>query len=279
MAQKRLTGRNFLSACCPSWIASITGPGPSSWGLASPKAQLKLHYQQEFLVYVRDFPVLLARGTRQNHRRTSGACCGEYLRGDTGGLSFGRSHPELFNEMMQGLGFRNGCSAPPSCSPPAPATGSGWNRSRPAGTGWSVPRHSQSSSRQHQRSPGIQDPSSRKVRRRLKPISTPSPHPAPQHCPAVHGPHPCPSTGGGRAPPGCLCHGGRLCRYQTPTECRPCLCVLRIDALDGLPGQHRQSLQAGQTMTISRRWYGAGIVALPCPLHTTGEMVRAAGTP
>jgi pyrroloquinoline-quinone synthase len=77
----------------------ITGPGLS-------KDQLKIHYQQEYLVYVRDFPVLLARVHGQNPppdvRRMLAANIYEE---DTGGLSFGRSHPELFHEMMQGLGF------------------------------------------------------------------------------------------------------------------------------------------------------------------------------
>jgi len=77
----------------------ITGPGLS-------KDQLKIHYQQEYLVYVRDFPVLLARVHGRNPppdvRRMLAANIYEE---DTGGLSFGRSHPELFHEMMQGLGF------------------------------------------------------------------------------------------------------------------------------------------------------------------------------
>jgi pyrroloquinoline-quinone synthase len=77
----------------------ITGPGLS-------KDQLKIHYQQEYLVYVRDFPVLLARVHGQNPppdvRRMLAANIYEE---DTGGLSFGRSHPELFHEMMQGLGY------------------------------------------------------------------------------------------------------------------------------------------------------------------------------
>ncbi|MCS6316628.1 MAG: iron-containing redox enzyme family protein [Nitrospira sp.] len=77
----------------------IMGPGIS-------KTQLKLHYQQEFLVYVRDFPVLLARVHGQNPPPDVRRMLAENIyEEDTGGLSFGRSHPELFNEMMRGLGF------------------------------------------------------------------------------------------------------------------------------------------------------------------------------
>ena len=35
---------------------------PVLMGPGITKAQLKIHYQQEYLTYVRDFPVLLARG-------------------------------------------------------------------------------------------------------------------------------------------------------------------------------------------------------------------------
>lgn len=80
------------------WLI-LMGPGIT-------KRQLEIHYQQEYHVYVRDFPVLLARVHGQNPppdvRRMLAANIYEE---DTGGLSFGRSHPELFHEMMQGLGF------------------------------------------------------------------------------------------------------------------------------------------------------------------------------
>lgn len=75
-------------------------------GAGTTKAQLKLHYQQEYLVYVRDFPVLLARVHGQNPPPDVRRMLAENIyEEDTGGLSFGRSHPELFNEMMRGLGF------------------------------------------------------------------------------------------------------------------------------------------------------------------------------
>ena len=70
------------------------------------KDKLLIHYQQEYLVYVRDFPVLLARVHGQNPPADVRRMLAENIyEEDTGGLSFGRSHPELFHEMMQGLGF------------------------------------------------------------------------------------------------------------------------------------------------------------------------------
>ncbi|HUJ80023.1 MAG TPA: iron-containing redox enzyme family protein [Nitrospiria bacterium] len=68
--------------------------------------RLKIHFQQEFSVYVRDFPLLLGRLYAKNPpeeiRRELAANLYEE---ETGGLSVGRSHPALFLEMMKGLGF------------------------------------------------------------------------------------------------------------------------------------------------------------------------------
>lgn len=73
---------------------------------AMSKDQLKIHFRQEYAVYVRDFPVLLARILGKNPppdvRRMLAANIYEE---DTGGLSLGRSHPELFLAMMKGLGY------------------------------------------------------------------------------------------------------------------------------------------------------------------------------
>jgi pyrroloquinoline-quinone synthase len=70
------------------------------------RAQLKDHFQQEFAVYVRDFPLLLGRLYAQNPppqiRRELAANLYEE---ETGGLSVGRAHPALFLEMMTGLGY------------------------------------------------------------------------------------------------------------------------------------------------------------------------------
>jgi pyrroloquinoline-quinone synthase len=73
------------------------------------KDRLKIHFQQEYAVYVRDFPVFLARIHGHNPpvpvRRM---LAGNIYEEDTGGLSLGRSHPELFLAMMEGLGFGAG---------------------------------------------------------------------------------------------------------------------------------------------------------------------------
>jgi pyrroloquinoline-quinone synthase len=69
-------------------------------------AQLKIHFQQEYAVYVRDFPVFLARIHGRNPPAPVRRMLAENIyEEDTGGLSFGASHPELFLRMMEGLGL------------------------------------------------------------------------------------------------------------------------------------------------------------------------------
>ena len=69
--------------------------------------QLKIHFQQEYAVYVRDFPVFLARIHGQNPPLEARKMLAENIyEEDTGKLSLGNSHPELFMKMMEGLGFR-----------------------------------------------------------------------------------------------------------------------------------------------------------------------------
>ncbi|HEX5647453.1 MAG TPA: iron-containing redox enzyme family protein [Nitrospira sp.] len=71
-------------------------------------AQLKIHFQQEYAVYVRDFPVFLARIHGKNPPTSVRRMLAENIyEEDTGGLSLGRSHPALFLSMMEGLGFRS----------------------------------------------------------------------------------------------------------------------------------------------------------------------------
>jgi pyrroloquinoline quinone (PQQ) biosynthesis protein C len=68
--------------------------------------QLKRHFQQEYGVYVRDFPVLLARIHGHNPPPSVRRMLAENIyEEDTGGLSLGKSHPELFLTMMAGLGL------------------------------------------------------------------------------------------------------------------------------------------------------------------------------
>jgi len=69
--------------------------------------QLKTHFQQEYAVYVRDFPVLLSRV----HSRCPVADVRRDLaenlyEEETGGLSGTGPHPDLFVYMMEGLGFQ-----------------------------------------------------------------------------------------------------------------------------------------------------------------------------
>jgi pyrroloquinoline quinone (PQQ) biosynthesis protein C len=70
------------------------------------KEQLKIHFQQEYAVYVRDFPVFLARIHGKNPPAPVRRMLAENIyEEDTGGLSLGTSHPALFLSMMEGLGF------------------------------------------------------------------------------------------------------------------------------------------------------------------------------
>jgi pyrroloquinoline quinone (PQQ) biosynthesis protein C len=72
-------------------------------------AQLKRHFQQEYGVYVRDFPVFLARIHGHNPPSSVRRMLAENIyEEDTGGMSLGKSHPELFLQMMAGLGFSAG---------------------------------------------------------------------------------------------------------------------------------------------------------------------------
>jgi pyrroloquinoline quinone (PQQ) biosynthesis protein C len=79
---------------------SLTQPGLT-------RAQLLEHFRHEYSVYVRDFPVLLARCLGQvpdliDVRR---ALAENLYEEQTGGLSKSAPHPELFLRMMEGLGF------------------------------------------------------------------------------------------------------------------------------------------------------------------------------
>jgi len=70
------------------------------------RAQLLLHFQQEFDVYVRDFPVLLSRvHARCPHAEVRQDLAENLYEEETGKLSKGAPHPELFQVMMEGLGF------------------------------------------------------------------------------------------------------------------------------------------------------------------------------
>ena len=79
-------------------------PGFSS-GLV-PKRLLHIHLEQEYAVYVRDFPVLVARAYVQcPHAAVRRELIENVYEEETGGLSAGRPHPELFLEYPRGLGM------------------------------------------------------------------------------------------------------------------------------------------------------------------------------
>lgn len=79
---------------------------PEFVGPSISKTQLKIHYQQEYAVYVRDFPVFLARIHGKNPPFSVRKMLAENIfEEDTGQLSLGFSHPQLFITMMNGLGF------------------------------------------------------------------------------------------------------------------------------------------------------------------------------
>lgn len=70
------------------------------------KDQLAIHFRHELHTYVRDFPVLLARVLGQGPPDDVRVALAENIAEEqTGHLSFGASHPELFLRMMEGLGL------------------------------------------------------------------------------------------------------------------------------------------------------------------------------
>ncbi len=102
----RLTSPRFLDAL----LRIMDGKHHWAWDhFASGKLtkdQLKIHFQQEYFVYVRDFPVMLARIHGHNPPPSVRRMLAENIyEEDTGGLSLGTSHPALFLSMMEGLGF------------------------------------------------------------------------------------------------------------------------------------------------------------------------------
>lgn len=85
----------------------LTGPSIS-------KKQLSIHFQQEYEVYVRDFPILLSRvlgrmdaSAQVLKREFAENIYEEQTGGLSKSVSKNLSHPELFLKMMRGLGYRN----------------------------------------------------------------------------------------------------------------------------------------------------------------------------
>ncbi len=95
--------------CKDHWAwPRFTGPGLT-------REQLTVHFRHEYQVYVRDFPVLLARVLGQappdDVRR---ALAENIFEEQTGKLSLGVAHPELFLEMTDGLGILREAVAGPA---------------------------------------------------------------------------------------------------------------------------------------------------------------------
>jgi pyrroloquinoline quinone (PQQ) biosynthesis protein C len=72
-----------------------------------PLRRLLPHFQQEWEVYVRDFPQLLARvmGHPDTPQDARAMLAANIYEEQTGGISGSTSHPELFLRMMDGCGF------------------------------------------------------------------------------------------------------------------------------------------------------------------------------
>jgi pyrroloquinoline-quinone synthase len=77
------------------------------------REQLLVHFRHEYLVYIRDFPVLLARalGVTPPVDDVRRALAENLYEEQTGGLSGTAAHPELFLRMMAGLGYGAGSFA------------------------------------------------------------------------------------------------------------------------------------------------------------------------
>jgi pyrroloquinoline-quinone synthase len=71
-----------------------------------PKSLLHIHLEQEYAVYVRDFPVLIGRAYVQCPIAAVRRELVENMyEEETGGLTAGRPHPELFLQYPRGLGM------------------------------------------------------------------------------------------------------------------------------------------------------------------------------
>lgn len=71
-----------------------------------PLQRLRVHFEQEWEVYVRDFPVLLARVLGRGPPAPVRRALAENLYEEqTGGLSRSAPHPDLFLRMMAGCGY------------------------------------------------------------------------------------------------------------------------------------------------------------------------------
>jgi pyrroloquinoline-quinone synthase len=102
------------------------------------REQLLAHFQHEYLVYVRDFPVLLARalGGVPPLPEVRTALAENLYEEQTGGLSRTAPHPELFLRMMEGLGFPRTAFDGEDVLHPAARTYQEWLRDQSGGPVW-----------------------------------------------------------------------------------------------------------------------------------------------
>jgi pyrroloquinoline-quinone synthase len=107
-------------------------------GLARP--QLLVHFRHEYLTYVRDFPVLLARllGQTPDVPDVRRALAENLYEEQTGGLSRTAPHPDLFLRMMEGLGFSREDFAEAEDLHPAAVAYRAWLREISAAPPWQV---------------------------------------------------------------------------------------------------------------------------------------------
>ena len=101
--------------------------------------QLVCHLQHEYLVYVRDFPVLIARalGGVPPLPDVRKALAENIYEEQTGGLSVTAAHPELFLRMMEGLGLsRDLFDEDDAKLHPAARAYRDWLREQSAGEPW-----------------------------------------------------------------------------------------------------------------------------------------------
>jgi pyrroloquinoline-quinone synthase len=102
------------------------------------RSQLLVHYQHEYLVYVRDFPALLARalGITPPVDEVRAALAANLFEEQTGGISRTAGHPRLFLKMMAGLGFEEALFTDAAPLHPAAAAYALFLRQRAAAPPW-----------------------------------------------------------------------------------------------------------------------------------------------
>jgi pyrroloquinoline-quinone synthase len=111
---------------------SLTRPGLT-------RDQLLVHFRHEYLVYVRDFPALLARalGITPPLDDVRRSLAENLYEEQTGGLSRTGPHPALFLKMMAGLGFGAGAfSDDAGWMHPKARQYRDWLRDRSGGASW-----------------------------------------------------------------------------------------------------------------------------------------------